>query len=155
MDAMHHSKRVLLVEDNADDEHLTLRGLRKCPVPPHVDVARDGSQAVDFLLKLEDDSERPDLILLDLKLPKLSGIEVLKRIREREETRAIPVVVLTSSDEESDVRRCYEYGANSYVCKPVDYTEFLNVVRGIGTFWLCMAKLPSLISPETTSAASK
>lgn len=141
-------KRVLLVEDSADDEHLTLRGLAKSAVPHHVDVARDGSEAVRYIEALNSHSDMPDLILLDLKLPKLNGIEVLKRIRANALTRAIPVVVLTSSDEESDVRGCYDNGANSYVCKPVEYDLFLKSVRSIGEFWLEMATLPSVAAPS-------
>jgi two-component system, response regulator len=136
-------KTVLLVEDNADDEHLTLRGLRKHSSPPEVHVARDGSQALDFLTQAEADQGLPDLVLLDLKLPKLGGLEVLRRIRTNPGTSAVPVVVLTSSDEEGDVTRAYMDGVNSYVCKPVDYNAFLTAVGAIAEFWLDVSALPT------------
>jgi two-component system response regulator len=126
--------RILLVEDNPDDEQLTLRALRKTVPRIQVDVARDGQEALDYLLN--PDQPMPFLILLDLKLPKISGLEVLQHIRQNERTRLALVVVLTSSDEPSDVRKSYERYANSYIRKPVAYEEFGNVVRQLGIYWL-------------------
>lgn len=129
-------KKVLLVEDNADDEHLTLRAMRSSEVQNVVQVARDGAEALDVLFGPE--STVPDMVLLDLKLPKVSGIDVLAKIRENERTRTLPVVVLTSSDEERDISECYMRGANSYVTKPVDFEEFIEAVRQVGLYWLTM-----------------
>ena len=126
--------RVLLVEDNADDEALTVRALRKLDPACVVDVARDGQQAVDYLNGGE--VARPDLILLDLKLPKLNGIEVLRVARSNETMRTVPTVMLTSSDEPSDLMGSYEAGASGFVRKPVGYEEYVDVVRALGRFWL-------------------
>lgn len=126
--------RVLLVEDNADDEALTVRALRKLDPACVVDVARDGQQAVDYLNG--DEVTRPDLILLDLKLPKLNGIEVLRVARSTETMRTVPTVMLTSSDEPSDLMGSYEAGASGFVRKPVGYEEYVDVVRALGRFWL-------------------
>lgn len=130
-------KTILLIEDNADDEQLTLRAMRKCDVPNIIRVARDGAQAIDALFGLGV-TRLPDLILLDLKLPKVSGLEVLERIRTSEKTRNLPIVVLTSSDEERDILQSYNLGANSYIRKPVDYEEFIEAVRQLGLYWLTM-----------------
>lgn len=126
--------RILLVEDNPDDEQLTMRALRRLPTKAHVDIARDGQEAVDFLL--DTSHQLPHLVLLDLKLPKVSGLEVLERIRSHDRTKFLLVVVLTSSDEPSDVRTSYKNFANSYIRKPVAYEEFGDVVRQLGTYWL-------------------
>ena len=126
--------RVLLVEDNADDEALTVRALRKLDPTCVVDVARDGQQAVDFLTS--ESSTKPDLILLDLKLPKLNGIEVLRVARANATMRTVPTVMLTSSDEPSDLMGSYEAGASGFVRKPVGYEEYVDVVRALGRFWL-------------------
>ena len=126
--------RVLLVEDNADDEALTVRALRKLDPTCVVDVARDGQQAVDYLSA--EDVARPDLILLDLKLPKLNGIEVLRIARANDTMNAVPTVMLTSSDEPSDLMGSYEAGASGFVRKPVGYEEYVDVVRALGRFWL-------------------
>jgi two-component system, response regulator len=126
--------RILLVEDNPDDEHLTLRALRKLPARLQVDVARDGQEAVDRLLSAT--ANLPDLVLLDLKLPKLSGLEVLQRIRQTPRTSHLLVVVLTSSDEPSDIRASYKQYANSFIRKPVAYEEFGAVVGQLGSYWL-------------------
>ena len=126
--------RVLLVEDNADDEALTVRALRKLDPTCVVDVARDGQQAVDYLNDQE--STRPDLILLDLKLPKLNGIEVLRVARASVTMKTVPTVMLTSSDEPSDLMGSYEAGASGFVRKPVGYEEYVDVVRALGRFWL-------------------
>lgn len=144
--------RVLLVEDNADDEQLTLRGLRSASHPPEIEVARDGSQALDLLGQMAS-SRLPDLVLLDLKLPKLNGIEVLRHIRKNDVTCAVPVVILTSSDEETDVINCYRAGANSYVCKPVDYAEFLSVVKNIRSYWLELTVRPQVVPHDSIHLA--
>ena len=125
---------MLLVEDNADDEALTVRALRKLDPACVVDVARDGQQAVDYLNG--DGVERPDLILLDLKLPKLNGIEVLRVARANVTMKTVPTVMLTSSDEPSDLMGSYEAGASGFVRKPVGYEEYVDVVRALGRFWL-------------------
>jgi CheY-like chemotaxis protein len=130
-------KLILLVEDNADHEALTLRALRKQNVANHIVVARDGAEAVDMLFGERAKSRAlPDLILLDLKLPMLDGLEVLRRLRADERTRMVPVVVLTSSDEEEDIARSYQLGANSYIRKPVDFDSFVEATRQLGLYWL-------------------
>ena len=129
-------KTILLVEDNADDEQLTLRAMRQSEVPNMIRVARDGAEALERLF--DDGARLPDLILLDLKLPKVSGLEVLQKIRSEEKTRALPVVVLTSSDEEKDIVESYNLGANSFIRKPVDFDEFIDAVRQLGLYWLSM-----------------
>jgi CheY-like chemotaxis protein len=126
--------RILLVEDNPDDEQLTLRALRKLTPRVTVEVSRDGQEALDHLYDLR--NPLPNLVLLDLKLPKLSGLEVLERLRHHERTRYLLVVVLTSSDEPSDVQASYRQYANSYIRKPVAYEEFGEVVRQLGLYWL-------------------
>jgi two-component system response regulator len=129
-------KTILLIEDNADDEQLTLRAMRQSEVPNIIRVARDGVEAIDYLFG--DNAKLPDLILMDLKLPKISGLEVLERVRKEPSARRLPIVVLTSSDEERDILECYRLGANSYVRKPVDFDEFIEVVRQLGLYWLTM-----------------
>jgi len=131
-------KTILLVEDNADDEQLTLRAMRQSEVPNMIRVARDGAEALDQLFGPHAISRLPDLILLDLKLPKVSGLEVLQRIRSDDRTRGLPIVVLTSSDEEKDIIESYNFGANSYIRKPVDFDEFIDAVRQLGLYWLTM-----------------
>ena len=138
---------ILLVEDNADDEALTLRALKKNHIGQKVFVARDGAEALDFLLcegiyADRDPREMPQVILLDLKLPKVDGLEVLRRLRADERTEALPVVILTSSNEEQDLVDGYKLGANSYVRKPVDFNEFLEAARQLGLYWLELNKLP-------------
>lgn len=129
-------KTILLVEDNADDEQLTLRAMRQSEVPNIIRVARDGAEALEHLFA--PNAKKPDLILLDLKLPKVSGLEVLQRLRADERTRGLPVVVLTSSDEEKDIVESYNLGANSFIRKPVDFDEFIDAVRQLGLYWLSM-----------------
>ncbi len=138
---MHEPKIVLLVEDNPDDEKLTLRALRQSDVPNIVIVARDGEEALEYLFAYGryqglDRQQLPALILLDLKLPKLSGFEVLERLRQENSTATIPVVVMTSSDEEIDINRSYQLGANSFVRKPVEFDEFIDSIRQLGMYWL-------------------
>lgn len=128
-------KNVLLVEDNPDDELLALRVIRKSSPLCDVAVARDGVEACSLLETIPDD-QLPDLILLDLKLPKVNGLEVLRFIRENSRTRLLPVVVFTSSSEGRDVTAVYELSGNSYVRKPVDYREFSETVRKICSYWL-------------------
>jgi CheY-like chemotaxis protein len=131
-------KTILLVEDNADDEQLTLRAMRQSEVPNIIRVARDGAEAIDHLFGDSAGRRLPDLVLLDLKLPKISGMEVLERIRAEPATRTLPVVVLTSSDEERDIVESYSLGANSYIRKPVDFDEFIDAVKQLGLYWLSM-----------------
>lgn len=131
-------KTILLVEDNADDEQLTLRAMRQSEVPNIIRVARDGAEAIDQLFGAAAGSRMPDLVLLDLKLPKVSGLEVLQKIRSEEKTRSLPIVILTSSDEERDIVESYNFGANSYIRKPVDFDEFIDAVRQLGLYWLSM-----------------
>ncbi len=136
-------KFILLVEDNPDDELLTLRALRTGQVANDIVVTRDGAEALDFLFATGPYAERekpglPELILLDLKLPKLDGLEVLQRIRQDVRTRHLPVVVLTSSDEENDILESYSRGANSYIRKPVDFAQFTEAVKQLKLYWLVL-----------------
>ncbi len=126
---------ILLVEDNADDEALTLRAFTKQEINNKVIVARDGEQALDFLLD-EGLNEIPRVIFLDLNLPKVDGFEVLEKLRAHPKTSLIPVVILSSSSESVDREKSYQLGANSYVQKPVDFQEFLDVVQNMGRYWL-------------------
>jgi len=129
---------IFLVEDNIKDELLTIRALKKNKVANQIDVARDGQQAIDYLMNVK--RELPSLVILDLKLPKLSGLEVLKRIRADARTKFLPVVMLTSSDEEKDITEAYKNGANSFVSKPVNIDEFSKAVRDLGLYWLILNK---------------
>lgn len=141
-------KMILLVEDNPDDEALTLRALKKNNIGNRVVVVRDGVEAIDFLFCTGEYSKRnprdvPQVILLDLKLPKLEGLEVLKRIRADERTSLLPVVILTSSKEEQDLFQSYKNGANSYIRKPVDFNEFVEAARQLGLYWLVLNETPT------------
>lgn len=127
-------KVILLVEDNADDEKLTLRALRQSDVQTIVHVARDGREAIDFLLNI--DNPLPNLVLLDLKLPKMNGLEVLETLRQDARTNLQTVVIMTSSDEESDIQNAYRLGANSYIRKPVEFDEFMDAIRQLVNYWL-------------------
>jgi two-component system response regulator len=136
-------KTLLLVEDNPDDEALTLRALQKYNLSNHIEVARDGQEALDYLFgegkyQDRDAGALPQVILLDLKLPKIDGLQVLERLRADTRTRQVPVVVLTSSDDERDIIRSYDLGANSYVRKPVDFEQFLEAARQLGLYWLVL-----------------
>ena len=140
-------KTILLVEDNPDDEALTLRALKKNNIQNRVVVAHDGVEALDYLFSMgayagRDEREIPQVILLDLKLPKIDGLEVLQRVRADERTRILPVVILTSSKEEQDLINGYGYGANSYVRKPVDFNEFVEAVNQLGVYWLLLNEAP-------------
>jgi len=135
------------VEDNPKDELLTLRALKKCHLANEIMVVRDGAEALDFLFAKGDYADRdmdnlPTVVLLDLKLPKIDGFEVLRRIRADERTRLLPVVILTSSDEEKDILAGYEMGANSYVRKPVAFSEFGIAVASLGRYWLITNEPP-------------
>jgi two-component system, response regulator len=132
---------ILLVEDNADDEALMMRAFRKCNLANEIHVARDGVEAVEYLCG-PTHQPPPTLVLLDLKLPKLDGLEVLRRIRSDERTRTLPVVVLTSSREEQDLVESYRLGANSYVRKPVDFTTFVDAVQTLGLYWMVVNEPP-------------
>ena len=138
------SKYILLVEDNLDDELLTIRALKKNNLLNNVEVVRDGAEALDYIFRENKYKNLkkglPEVILLDLKLPKLSGLEVLKHIRADERTRYLPVVILTSSDEDRDMIESYKLGANSYVHKPVDFNQFTEAVSNLGLYWLLINK---------------
>jgi two-component system response regulator len=128
---------LLLVEDNPSDEELTLHVLKKYNLANRIHVVRDGAEAIEFLFE-NAIQDVPKLILLDLKLPKLNGLELLSRIKADERTRKIPVVVLTSSREDRDLLACYELGINSYIVKPVDFQQFTEAVRQLGIYWLLL-----------------
>jgi two-component system, response regulator len=140
-------KNILLIEDNPDDEALTLRAFRKNNIANEIVVARDGAEAIEILLggggrPGPAAAALPALILLDLKLPKVDGLEVLRRLRDDERTKLLPVVVLTSSREEQDVVSSYSLGANSYIRKPVDFDQFVAAVKQLGLYWLVLNELP-------------
>src|SRR5580692_835121 len=142
---MNNGKLILLVEDNPDDEMLTLRAFKKSNILNEVKVARDGQQALDLLLptaKGAAASFAPQVVLLDLNLPKVGGLDVLRRLRANEATRFLPVIVLTSSKEDEDVIRSYSLGANAYVRKPVDFAQFTQAVEALGLFWLVVNEVP-------------
>jgi CheY-like chemotaxis protein len=127
---------ILLVEDNEDDVELTLRAFARADVIYEIVVVRDGAQAIDYVQRMSGDEGVPQVVLLDLKLPRLDGFEVLRRLRSDERTRRLPVVVLTSSDEEQDMAACYDLGANSFLRKPVDFARFVDTARQLGSYWL-------------------
>jgi two-component system response regulator len=143
-------KMILLVEDNPDDEALTLRAFRKNNMRNKIVVARDGEEALDFLFcrgiyAARDPDDLPEMVLLDLKLPKIDGLEVLRQIRANPRNRLLPVVILTSSKEEQDLIEGYKEGANSYVRKPVDFNQFVEAVRQLGLYWLVLNEPPPRI----------
>jgi two-component system response regulator len=140
---------ILLVEDNRNDEMLTIRALKARKIANEVVVVRDGAEALDYLFcrgryAARDPREFPEMVLLDLKLPKVDGLEVLKEVRENERTKSLPVVVLTSSNEERDLVESYRLGANSYVRKPVDFSQFADAVAQLGLYWLVLNQAPPL-----------
>src|SRR5687768_14416173 len=138
---------ILVVEDNADDEALTLRALKKNNIGNQVFVVRDGAEALDFLFGTgayadRDTQDMPQIVLLDLKLPKIDGLEVLRRLRADESTRLLPIVILTSSNEEQDLIVGYKNGANSYIRKPVDFKQFAEAIRQLSLYWLVLNEAP-------------
>ena len=136
-------KIILLVEDNADDEELTMRAFRKNNIRNEVRVARDGQQAIDyFFAEGASANPVPAMVLLDLKLPKVDGLEVLRRIRSDQRTCILPIVILTSSKEEQDIVNGYRLGANSYIRKPVDFNNFSEAIRQLGLYWLVLNEPP-------------
>ena len=142
-----NSKIILLVEDNPDDEALTLRALKSSNIANEVVVTRDGVEALDYLFGTGAYADRdtrvmPQVVLLDLKLPKMNGLDVLRRLRDDERTKPLPVVVLTSSDEERDIIESYGLGANSYIRKPVAFAQFTEAVRQLGLYWLVLNQPP-------------
>jgi two-component system response regulator len=147
------TKVILLIEDNASDEKLTLLAFRQCGVANQIIVVRDGAEALDYLMATgtyaaRDATVVPAVVLLDLKLPRVDGLEVLRRIRSEERTRLLPVVVLTASNEDEDVIRSYALGANAYVRKPVDFGEFLAAAKTLGLMWLLLNEpLPAGLAP--------
>ena len=148
---MEPGKSILLVEDNPDDEVLTIRALKQHNVVNDVAVARNGADALDYLFARGKHEDRdpaalPALVLLDLKLPKIDGIEVLRRMKADERTRRLPVVILTSSQEDRDLDAAYDLGANSYIRKPVDFEQFSEAVRNIGLYWLVLNRPPARAS---------
>jgi two-component system response regulator len=141
------SKTILLVEDNSDDEALTLRALKKNNIKNEVVIARDGAEALEYLFGTgkyagRNTSLTPQVVLLDLKLPKVEGLEVLRRVRADQRTKLLPVVILTSSNEEQDRIDGYGLGANSYVRKPVDFSQFMDAARQLGLYWLILNEAP-------------
>jgi two-component system response regulator len=146
---------ILLVEDNPDDLELTLHSLKKHRIANHIQVARDGAEALEYLFNVGGYAEqeaalRPRVILLDLKLPKVDGLEVLRRLKADPRTRTMPVVILTSSREDRDLAQCYELGVNSYIVKPVDFEQFVEAVRQAGLYWMLLNQPPS--DPSTSAS---
>lgn len=144
-----HPVEILLVEDSAEDLELTLRALRKANLANHIEIARDGAEAIDFIFGEgthagRDITDVPKLILLDLKLPRVDGLEVLKRIKLDPRTSHIPIVVLTSSKEQNDVTESYRLGVNSYIVKPVNFEGFTAAVQEVGMYWLLLNQPPAL-----------
>ena len=144
---MKDDKKILLVEDNPDDEALTLRALKKHNIANQVVVVRNGAEALEWLFAIGAHADRgtaelPSVVLLDLKLPKVDGLKMLRRIRAHERTRLLPVVILTSSSEQKDLLESYSLGANAYVRKPVDFNQFSEAVRQLGLFWLILNEPP-------------
>lgn len=139
-----NAKKILLVEDNPDDVDLTLRALKRNRIVNEVIVASDGEEALRILFGDQKNDSLPAVVLLDLKLPKVSGFEVLKQVRANEKTKFLPVVILTSSKEESDLTSGYSLGVNSYIRKPVDFVEFAEVAKNVGLYWLLLNEVPPM-----------
>ncbi len=138
------AQQILLVEDNPDDEMLALRALRKSAIADDLVVARDGVEALDYLLEQNrSGAELPALVLLDINLPRLNGLEVLKRLRENAVTHLLPVVMLSSSKEEKDISSSYDYGCNSYIRKPVDFRQFSDMIFQVERYWLRLNEAPN------------
>jgi CheY-like chemotaxis protein len=146
------NKYILLVEDNPDDEQLALRAFRKSSLDHRIEVVRDGAEALEYLFYFGRFSDRkrntPTVVLLDLKLPKVDGLEVLRQLRAEDSTRLLPVVVLTSSSQDEDIRRSYVLGANSYVRKPVDFNQFKETIERVSTYWMTDNVSPRLKGME-------
>lgn len=145
-DANQNHVEILLVEDNPNDVELTIDALQENKITNHIQIARDGAEALDYIFRrgvfANRTNSKPKVILLDLKLPKVGGLEVLQQIRANPDTRTIPVVVLTSSREESDIFESYQLGVNSYIVKPVDFEQFTSAMRQIGFYWLLLNQPP-------------
>ncbi len=140
-----HAIEILIVEDSMDDANLTIRSLKKNNIANNLYHVKDGAEALDFIFAQGNYSSRsksanPKLILLDLKMPKVNGVEVLEKIKGNPATKTIPVVILTSSQEDPDIKRCYELGANSYVTKPVEFEGFVKAVKELGFYWMILNK---------------
>ncbi len=140
-------KRILVVEDNSVDELLTMRALKQCNVANEVQIAKDGDEALEYLFatgKYEDRdaNDLPEIVILDLKLPTIGGLEVLERIRENEKTKLLPVIILTSSDQEEEKLESYRLGANSFVRKPMQFSDFIMAVTKLGRYWLVTSESP-------------
>jgi CheY-like chemotaxis protein len=147
---MINNKKILLVEDNPDDIELTLRAFRKNNIMNEIIIKRDGAEALDFFFgkdgaAVNNHNDLPILTMLDLKLPKIDGLDVLKKIRSDKRTKLIPVVILTSSNEQSDLLSGYELGCNSYIRKPVDFNQFTDTVKQLGFYWLLINESPRLL----------
>lgn len=140
---MYDSKKILLVEDTPEDAELTLLAFKRKKIPIKIDVVKDGVEALDYLLNENKKFILPDIVLMDLKLPKIDGVEVLKKIRENKLTKLLPVIILTSSKEEKDILNCYKHGANSYICKSIDFEKFSNIIEVFGEYWFNINELPS------------
>jgi two-component system, response regulator len=145
----HNMVEILLVEDNPDDEELTMHALKKVNLVNHIDIVRDGAEALEYIFCTGAYSGRamengPRLIFLDLKLPKVDGLEVLQRLKSDARTRMIPVVVLTSSREERDIVESYQFGVNSYIVKPVDFEQFMHSVGQVGLYWVLLNEPPRI-----------
>ena len=149
------NKWILLVEDSADDEELTRRALKKNKIMNELVVARDGVEALEYMLgdgnhdSMHDKNNLPAVILLDLKLPKIDGLEVLRRLRDNDATAHVPVVILTSSKEEQDIANAYKNGCNSYIRKPVDFVQFNAAVQSLGLYWLMLNEPPVIKEPKS------
>lgn len=140
-------KQILLVEDNPDSTELTLIAFKECNIDSEITVVRDGAEALDYLFAIgkhagRDPALNPDLVLLDLRLPRMSGVEVLQKIRQDERTRLVPVVMLTVSRETEDIARCYKAGANSYVRKPIEYKRYVSSLQQLCSYWLYVNEAP-------------
>jgi CheY-like chemotaxis protein len=149
MSASVHTKSILLVEDNPDDEALAIRALQRHHISNEIVVARDGVEALDYLFGRgiyidRDISNKPTVVLLDLKLPRVDGLEVLRQLRADDRTRLLPVVVLTTSSEEQDMLSSYSLGCNSYIRKPVDFVQFSEAIRQLGVYWLLINESPPI-----------
>jgi len=151
---------IMLIEDNLDDQALALRALKKNNIQNEIVTARDGVEALDFLFGTgahtgRDMSRMPNVVLLDLKLPRVDGLEVLRQVRADERTRLLPIVILTSSTEEQDRMAGYGLGANSYIRKPVDFTQFVEAVRQLGLYWLILNEPPPRVLPKNGSSPDR